>query len=237
MDEADDWFGLGLYTTADASRLLGLPAAKIRRWMAGYDYEHRGERRYARPLWVPQLPKLEGQLGLSFLDLMQLRVVARFMAEGISLQAMRLALDRAAEYLDRGHPFTAARFKTDGRRLFLEVADQAGAQELYDLARKQYVFHEVIAPSFKDVDFEADMMVRWWPMGRRHQVVLDPQRSFGAPISSKNGIPTATLAAVAQNEGSAEAVIRWFPVTAREARDAIEFQRRLDGAPRYRLAA
>jgi hypothetical protein len=77
---------------------------------------------------------------------------------------------------------------------------------IYDLARRQYAFHRLVAPSFKDVDFEADVMARWWPMGHRRLVVLDPQRSFGAPIAAESGIPTATLADVAQGEGSPQAV-------------------------------
>lgn len=237
MSDSGDWLGVGLYTAAEAARLLRLPPRNVRRWIGGYDYTHRGERQRAAPLWAPQLPKLDNQLGLGFLDLMQLRVVASFVAQGVTLQAIRLALVRAAEVLRQDHPFTAARFKTDGRRVFLEIADEVGEQQLYDLARRQYSFHQVIAPSFKDVDFEADVMARWWPMGRRHQVVLDPQRSFGAPIGVRSGIPTATLAAVTEGEGSERAVTRWFPVTEREVRDAIEFERHLAGIPVRKLAA
>lgn len=237
MKDATDWLGLGLYTAAEASRLLDLPPAKVRRWLGGYDYVHRGEKHRADPLWPLQLPKLDGQLGLGFLDLMQLLLVARFIREGVSLQAMRLALARAAEVLGQQHPFAAASFRTDGRRIFLEIADQTNEPKIYDLARRQYAFQRLVEPSFKDVDFEADVMARWWPMGHRRLVVLDPQRSFGAPIAAVSGIPTATLADVAQGEGSSQAVTRWFPVPEREVRDAIEFERRLTGSPVRQLAA
>ena len=237
MADASDWLGVGLYTAAEASRLLGLPPAKIRRWLGGYDYVHRGGKRRADPLWSLQLPKLDGQLGLGFLDLMQLQLVSLFIGEGVSLQAMRLTLVRAAEVLGQDHPFTTANFKTDGRRIFLEIADETGERKAYDLARKQYVFHRLVAPSFRDVDFEADVRARWWPMGHRRLVVLDPKMSFGAPIAARSGIPTATLADVAQGEGSPRAVTRWFPVTEREVRDAIEFERRLTASPVRQLAA
>ena len=39
---------------------------------------------------------------------------------------MRLALARAAEVLGRHHPLAAASFRTDGRRIFLEIADRFG---------------------------------------------------------------------------------------------------------------
>jgi hypothetical protein len=89
MDNGGNWLRIGLYTAAEASRLLSLPVAKVRRWLGGY----RGEDRDYPPLWTPQLPKLDDQLGLGFLDLMQLRVVARVVAETeISLQKLRRAL-------------------------------------------------------------------------------------------------------------------------------------------------
>ena len=60
MNDWDDWLGLGLYTAAEASRLLHLPVAKVRRWLGGY----RGAERDYAPLWTPQLPRLDDQLGL-----------------------------------------------------------------------------------------------------------------------------------------------------------------------------
>jgi hypothetical protein len=49
-----------------------------------------------------------------------------------------------------------------------------------------------------DLDVE---ITRWWPLGKQRSVVLDPQRSFGAPIASGSGIPTATLVLAAERHG------------------------------------
>jgi len=233
MERPEDWLGIGLYTAAEASRLLGLPGARVRRWLAGYGW---GDRRY-EPLWTPQLPKLDGHLGLGFLDLMQLRVAARIVAETkISLPALRRALRSAEELLSHGHPLTTARFRTDGRRLFLESGRTTSEPDLYDILGKQFGFHKIIEPSFRDVDLDTEI-TRWWPLGKQRSVVLDPSRSFGAPIAAKSGIPTATLAQIAAAEGSPREVTRWFPVTEREVRDAVAFEQRLAGSAERQLAA
>jgi hypothetical protein len=52
MADKSDWLGIGLYTAAEAARLLNLPVAKVRRWLGGY----RGAEREYAPLWTPQLP-------------------------------------------------------------------------------------------------------------------------------------------------------------------------------------
>ena len=233
MDRGANWLGIGLYTATEASRLLTLPATSVRRWLGGY----RSAGRDYAPLWTPQLPKLESQLGLGFLDVMQLRIVARLASETkISPRQLRRALQLARELLHHDHPFATARFRTDGRRLFLEIGRETGEPEIYDVLGKQYGFHRVIEPSFRDVDLDTEI-TRWWPLGRQRSVVLDPQRSFGAPIISRSGIPTATLARAAEVEGSAPEVTRWYPVTEREVRDAIVFERQLAEPPGRRMAA
>jgi hypothetical protein len=171
MHERAEWLGIGLYTAAEASRLLALPVAKVRRWLGGY----REAGREHPPLWRPQLPKLDGQLGLGFLDLMQLRVVARVIADtDISLQKLRQAVVLAQDLVAHTHPFASARFRTDGQRLFVEIGQETDAPQLYDILGRQYGFHRIIEPSFKDVDLDVQI-TRWWPLGKRRSVVLDPR--------------------------------------------------------------
>ncbi|MCE3250055.1 MAG: hypothetical protein K0R41_3880 [Geminicoccaceae bacterium] len=233
MDDQPSRLGIGLYTAAEASRLLDLPPARLRRWLGGY----RSAGHAYDPLWTVQLPRLDDRLGLGFLDLMQLRVVARIVVETqISLQALRKALLLAQELIHHRHPFATTRFRTDGRRLFLEIGRETKEPALFDVLGKQYGFHRIIEPSFRDVDLEAEI-TRWWPLGKQRSVVLDPQRSFGAPIVNKSGIPTATLARAAESDGSPREVTRWYPATEREVRDAIAFERRLAGLPARQMAA
>lgn len=106
MNDQASWLGVGLYTAAEASRLLDLPAARVRRRLGGY----RSAGHTYEPLWTPQLPRLDDRLGLGFLDLMQLRVVARIVAETeISLQALRKPLLLARELIHHDHPFATTR--------------------------------------------------------------------------------------------------------------------------------
>jgi uncharacterized protein (DUF433 family) len=234
MKNEAGWLGIGLYTAAEASRLLELPRARIRRWLGGYAAAGRAH----APLWTPQLPKLDGQLGVGFLDLMQLRVIKQLVTQTrMSFQQLRRALRLAEELIQHDHPFATASFRTDGRQLFVEIGHEAGEPELNDVLGKQYEFHRVIEPSFRDVDLDAEI-TRWWPLGKQRSVVLDPQRSFGAPIVSESGIPTATLASAADVAGSPREATRWYPATEREVRDAIAFERRLAaGPPARRMAA
>ena len=220
--------GVGLYTVSDAARLLSrtsknATAQNIRRWIDGHKYRYRGELRRAAPLWRPQLPKIEDQIGLGFRDLMELRFVASFRAAGLSLQGIRLSLERACDIVGHDHPFATERFRTDGKEMFLELADITDEPTLIDLRRSQYAIHRMIAPSFKDIDFERGLAARWWPLGQRKGIVLDPTRSFGKPIEGISGVPADTLNAAFVTLGSVREVTRWYEVDPSAVRAAREF--------------
>ena len=113
--------GIGYYTAADAARLLRMPPRNVRRWLAGYTTKRAGKAVAMPPLWTPQLPANDDHLELGFRDLVELRFVAAFTAEGLALQTIRACLATARELVDSDHPFSTQRFKTDGKRIFLET--------------------------------------------------------------------------------------------------------------------
>jgi uncharacterized protein (DUF433 family) len=67
-----------------------------------------------------------------------------------------------------------------------------------------------------------DMPVRWWPLGPSAPVVIDPARSFGQPIVSTRGIPTAVLAGAGAAEGPAAKVAWLYDVTLQAVHAAVD---------------
>jgi uncharacterized protein (DUF433 family) len=214
--------GLGLYSPADAARLIKVPAAKLTRWLKGHGS---GNRTYP-PLWNRQLELIDGGLYLGFLDLVQSRMASAFIAAGLSPQKVRHALILAKELIENEHPFATSRFKTDGRTLLLEaLTDTEEDRPLVDLFKRgQYVMRNVIEPSLKGIDFETDIAARWWPRGRASGIVIDPKRQFGQPIVDSFGVPTAILSAAALAEGSVAKAAEIYRVTPEAVRRAIDFE-------------
>lgn len=216
--------GIGLYTPTEAERLTGVPASKISRWLKG----HSANGQFYEPLWKPQVNVEGGKVCLSFHDLMEVRVVAAFMGFGISAQRIRAAITMAREIYGFDHPLSTNRFRTDGKDIFIRVIEgeegDANSEKLLDTLRRQYAFAEVILPSLKGVEFDdAGRPHLWWPRGRRGQIVIDPDRSFGQPIEAVSGVPTLTLAQAAQVEGVDRAA-RLFDVPRASVKRAVEFE-------------
>lgn len=217
--------GLGLYTPAEAARLIKVPAAKLTRWMKGHGS---GNRTYA-PLWHGQVDLHDGKLYLGFLDLVQSRMASAFIAAGLSPQKVRRALVLARELIEHDHPFATSRFRTDGRTLLLEaLSDDDDDRQLVDLFKRgQYVMHKVIEPSLKGIDFDTDIAARWWPKGRSSDIVLDPARQFGQPIVESVGVPTSILKAAVDAEGSISRAAHIFRVSPGVVQRAVDFERSL----------
>lgn len=222
----DPLIGIGLYTPFEAGRLVDVPPARIARWLKG----HEGKRWY-EPLWKPQVELGDESVYLGFRDLMEIRVADLFIRAGISPQRVRVAIRMARDEFGVDHPLSTRRFRTDGKDIFLEIMDRAEdgqvRRQLLNTFRRQFAFSEFVEPSFQGVEFDADgIPALWRPAGRRNAIVLDPNRAFGQPIDEESSVPTAVLAAAAENEG-VDGAAASFQVRPRSVRQAVDFEKSL----------
>jgi len=216
--------GIGLYTPAEAARLLAVPAVKISRWLRG----HSANGRDYDPLWSPQVDLGDGKTYLGFRDLMEIRVAAAFIMAGVSAQRVRTAIELAREIVGIDRPLSTGRFRTDGRDIFLRVVEQDDdgheRARLLNTFRRQYAFAEIIDPSLKGVEFDdAGIPMLWRPCGKRGLIVVDPARSFGQPIDEPSSVPTAVLAAAGRQEGI-DMAARAYEVPPASVRRAMAFE-------------
>lgn len=184
--------GKGIYTIPEAARLAQVSSARITRWISGYE---RAGVSYP-PLWNSELHTEddERRSSVSFADLMEAKVIAAFYTHGVQIQTVRKAIDIAREVFQLERPFSSEVFQTDGKRIFLELRDTVTDDNgLLDVVTNQRTFKEIIRPTFKNIDFEQATAVRWWPLGKRTSIVVDPSRSLGKPIENSTGVPIDSL--------------------------------------------
>jgi len=217
----------GIYRVPEAARLTKVSQGKIRRWLKGYDFCKGDGRRHSDAVWSGSISPLGGKVALGFLDLMEIRFVDAFLRAGVTWKTMRKAHQLAREEIGGNHPFCTNRFATDGRRILLRPAREDADAALLDLVSTQAEFQRIVAPFLAQLDFAEDTLARWWPMGRKRNVVVDPTRNLGQPIAAKSGVPTQVLARSVEANDSVESVARWYEVLPEEVRDAIEFEESL----------
>jgi uncharacterized protein (DUF433 family) len=226
-----DIIGTGIYPVHQAARLVGAEPRALRRWLQGYSRKHKGEQVRSQPLWETQL-KDQGlpEEVIGFRDLLELRMVAAFVKHGVDLKVIRATLEVASKNFGKNYPLTNQKFLTDGKRIFLQAVEEAtGEPRMIDVLRKQFVFSDIIKPSlYAGIEYGLDGAIRWFPLGKRKTIVLDPARQFGTPIIARVGIPTDTIHASFLAEGRDKTMVaRVFDITPQMVIDAVEFEERL----------
>jgi len=225
--DANPYLGVGLYTVAEAARILQESRARVSRWVRGYQYVTASGIKEQRAYFDRDLEDVDGTVILSFADLIELKFVQLFLREGVRPNTIRLVHDKLRETYGIPHPFTAKQVRTDGRRLFELVGNPEDPELCYDIERSQSVITEVAAPFFRTIEYADNRARRLCPLGLNRRVILDPELSFGAPIERRSGVPTHTLFQMSKAGESVEAIADWYEVDPEGVNDAIEYEQRL----------
>jgi uncharacterized protein (DUF433 family)/DNA-binding transcriptional MerR regulator len=232
--------GIGIYSRAEAARLLGMTPSRLRRWVSGYTYwlhydrsDHR-QRREKPPVIVTDLPAIDSFIALSFLELMELRVVKALIDKGVSLQHIRAAARLASERFNTEHPFASRRVFTDGRAIFSAISADEAAPDVVKWRRAeidQLVAGGIFETFLQEIQFDpqTSLAYRWWPLGRNEPIILDPKISFGAPVVEGTAVRTTTVARMATHLSVEEAAVA-YELQLRQAEAAVEFEAQLAAA-------
>ncbi|SIT42009.1 conserved hypothetical protein [Paraburkholderia ribeironis] len=221
--------GIGLYTFHEAAQLTKIPLRDLRRWLDGYSYRDKKHIPVSvAPLWETELAD-DSLDGISFHDLLEVRFVHAFRKHGVSLQAIRLASQRARELFETDYPFTSRQFRTDGRTIFTSAMEETGETELLDLVKQQYAFRKIIEPSlYRGIEFGEDQVAaRWYPSSRSKAIVLDPSIAFGKPIVTNGAVRTSILYDAFIAEGNKNFVAKLYEVPVAAVDAAVAFEESL----------
>lgn len=224
--------GVGIYTRAEAARLLNVTQPRLRRWVLGYTYWlHRGQKGSLRkkPPVVPiDLPVIDNAVALSFVELMELRVVKAFVDKGVPLQRIRTAAELAMRDFSTKHPFASGRVFTDGKNIFKELAREADTSKVLELTQDRHLQIQsanLLAHFLDEISFsrETSLAHRWWPLSRAFPVVLDPKVAFGAPVVDGTAVRTDVVAGMAKASSKKSAADAYL-LTEKQVGAAVEFE-------------
>jgi uncharacterized protein (DUF433 family) len=181
---------------------------------------------------APTLSAKEKRAALSYMQLIEVAVVAAFRRAGISLRRIRDARDYVSKQLNADFPFTRYQFKTDGRHLLLEYQqiESRGGRGKHLMADEggQLEWDEIIGRLLKEFDYEHEGIVtRWHLAGRSSPIVIDPRFSFGAP--TVNGTPTWAIVGRWKAGETDSDIAEDLGLTKDKVREALRFEGMLGG--------
>jgi uncharacterized protein (DUF433 family) len=212
------------YTLPEGAAFIDRPTSTVRRWALGNVRTREGLTRRDEPLIrVDGLPG--SSIVLSFLNLLELRFLGSY-RKRVPLQAIRRALDYAAQELDEERPLLTVEFKVNGKSLFLRFAELSDDPYLVNASeRGQLAWPAALEQFIQAVDYEENSAVRWWPLGRSQPVIIDTRVNGGLPSTAESGVRTRAIA-VHRTEGFAvEEIAKDVGARPREVKAALHFER------------
>lgn len=210
--------GTGIYTMPDVAAILGLPLRKVRRWMNEYWKVHFGK--------ADQTVFSDGtgrELVTNFYTLIEFFTFYQLRERGVSAQRVVKAYQVLEGVFKTSYPFATSNILTDGKKVLFtgEVGDIIQAD-----ATLQITITDILAPFCEKIDFDRELLAnRFFPLDRRHSVIIDPQRQFGQPVISDTNILTETVFNLYQGGESIDFIGGIYDLTFDQVQDAITFHR------------
>ncbi len=185
------------YTVSEAAALVGRPPETIARWSFGHDRRYRGRRTTDEPLIQADGERGAGKLALSFLNLLELRMLSGY-RDGAALQPIRRALAYVGAQLGVERPLIHHDFHVTGGELLTRFAEiDAGEDLLVNASREGQLTSRALAESVawtEQIDYEDERIAqRWWFRTRDVPVLVDTRVAAGQPITAQTGVAVGAI--------------------------------------------
>ncbi|WP_181176007.1 DUF433 domain-containing protein [Mesorhizobium sp. B2-3-4] len=167
------------YRVADAARYAGTTTQTVNNWQRAV------------------ISDREAGKALSYLQLVELGVVAAMRKQGVTLKTIRKTRLYLAEEFGSQFPFAEYRFKTDGRELMMDsevLAPEVRNKLIVVSENGQFAWKEVLAKLLRQFEYSDEddgIVVRWKLDGDDSPIIIDPRICFGEP--QVGGVPTWTI--------------------------------------------
>jgi uncharacterized protein (DUF433 family)/DNA-binding transcriptional MerR regulator len=182
---------------------------------------------WERATGSPAVSAREARKGLSYLQLVEIAVVASMRKSGVNLGEIKAARKYLQKLWTEEYPFARAKFKTDGTDVLVDFVDadkKIVSDRLITANRDgQLIWTEMLSDRLREFQYDETGLVRsWFVSGRNSSVSIDPALAFGAP--NVDGIPTRVIRDkwIARND--LEVIADDYGISIGLVREALEFE-------------
>lgn len=210
--------GVGIYTTTELSRILRIPYPKLNRWIDRYWDGELGKEFEQMYSW-----KTENSKAVGFHTLIEFYVFINLSEAGVKTREVLNAHKELSKIFDTPFPFAhkevTSNIKTDGKKIFLKAKNS-----VITLDGSKQLNLNLLDVFFKNLEFDIqNLAVRFWPLGKKKNIVIDPRRKFGHPILDKSNVYPETIYNLYKGKESKEYIAYLYELDLQQVNDAIEY--------------
>ena len=177
--------GEGIFLTKDVSYILNLPYSKVRHWLNEFwdkefvsdvnEYYSFGDKK---------------NKAIDFYTFIEFHTFYELRKHGVSAQKIRKAHQTISTSLKTKHPFAIAGISHDRNKIWYEHLEALINAD----GSKQINIKPILDPFLLKIDYNQNNLAeRFYPDGKKHNVVVDPHHQFGQPTIIGTNIKTETI--------------------------------------------
>lgn len=212
--------GNGVFTTQEIAQILRVPYPKVRLWITQYWDGELGKVYEKNYSW-----KVGNTTAVGFHTFIEFYVMMQFAESGVKIRQVLNAHKELGERFNTNFPFAKKEvldnISTDGLKIYLNIDG-----DIITLDGSKQFNLEVITLFFKNLDFDNEMLAsRFWPMGKKHTIVVDPHRKFGQPVLDGTSIQSEAIYRMYLAEEPIAFIASIYELPMKAVKDAIAFHK------------
>ncbi len=126
--------------------------------------------------------------------------------------------------LQTRYPFASYRLLVNRKQILYGLEDNIW---VHADKSNQIVIHKMIEVFFKKIDFAGDELAqRFWPLGKDHDIVVDPHHQFGQPVIKGTNINATTPFSMYESGEPITTISILYDLREGQVNDAIAFCKR-----------
>ena len=209
--------GIGLYTIPDVATILNLDRTFVRRWLREYWENQFKQKRRSYASWGNGREKV-----IHFFTLIEFYVFYQLRKQGVSAQNIAKSHEIISQELNTSFPFANSVILTDGKKIFYTTND--GDLIINADKSKQINFKSIIEEFCHKIDFDKELnALRYWPLGKEKNIVVDPHHQLGQPTVKNTNILAETLYKMYTSGEKISFISSLYDVTENDVKASIEF--------------
>lgn len=206
--------GEGIFLIKDISDITGLKYQTVRRWLFEF-WNNRFGKEFGEYSYGDSRNK-----AINFNTLIEFIVFAKLREEGMSAQKIQKHHVALSKELKTPFPFAKSKIHTDGKDLWYELENELSKLN----GKKQLSIKKILAPFLKNIEFDEHQIAkRYFPLGKKHKVVVDPKHQFGQPTILGTNIKTDVIYSLYKSKESKKNICELYNLQIKQVNDVISY--------------
>jgi uncharacterized protein (DUF433 family) len=210
--------GIGIYTISDISNILNLKYFKVERLLNEY-----WDKRFSQDLGKKYSWSIGKTKAVSFHTLVEFYIFFQLKESGVSTAQIIKAHSELSKMYQTPFPFAVSSIidsiRCVGKRIVFELKG-----DFINLdATKQFNLKFIQEFAKKIVFDENELAEKFYPLGKKNCVVVNPHNQFGHPVIDNTNIFPETIYSLYKSNESKKFIAASYDLSIKQVDDAISF--------------